>query len=434
MTPARRTGQQVGISRRVARLTERLDRHRLALGILVAAVVAFLGYVAFVSTDGPPFQSRYQVVVEVPADAPPLRAGQAVRIGGKLAGLVSSVEPDPKGGGATVTANITKSEFRPLREDATANVRVHSIVYHTYLEIHPGSAEAEPMASGGTINRAVVTSGVDLLEVVDLFDEAARRSLQRTVINVGFGLAGRGDELNASLADLAPMSRNLSRQLRAATRSEGSLAATVGGSERVASALRGRRDDDVEALIGSGSAATGALAARESELAETLRRLPPLQDELISTAPLAEPLLEDLGRTAVELEPAVRGLNASLPAVTRLLGLGDVLRAESARIGAVTEPVLRTARPVVREMFPLLAAIEPLVGDVDRVVAAVGPYRRDIRRAGSGLAATTSIPYPQGRGPGAGAPMARVIPILTCHRPRNPFPGPGEALEDSRAC
>src|SRR5687767_13920887 len=152
------------VSARAARLTDNLDDHKTLLGLIVLAVGAFLAYVAFFSTTGPPFQPKYQIQVSVPGDAPVVRVGQAVRIGGKLAGLISAVEPDREDGGTDVTANITKTEFRPLPEDTTANVRVHSIVYETYLELDPGTSEAQ-LSNGDAIDTPA-TSGVDLLEVV----------------------------------------------------------------------------------------------------------------------------------------------------------------------------------------------------------------------------------------------------------------------------
>ena len=188
------------LNQRVSGAASRLDDHKILLGVLVAIVGAFLAYIAFVSTTGPPFQSKYQVQVEVPADAPPLRVGQAVRIGGKLAGLISAVEPDRENGGSLVTANITKTEFRPIGKDATARVTVHSIVYATYLELYPGDTD-DPMPDGGTIVQADVDSGVDLLEVVQLFDEEARTSIRKSVVNLGFGMAGRGEGLNQAFAD-----------------------------------------------------------------------------------------------------------------------------------------------------------------------------------------------------------------------------------------
>ena len=85
--------------------------------------------------------------------------------------------------------------------DTTAFVRVHSIVYATYLGAAArdleGEAEGRRHAAG-----AWRSSGTDLLEVVQLFDQQAREDLSETLVNVGFGAAGRGTELNGALRDL----------------------------------------------------------------------------------------------------------------------------------------------------------------------------------------------------------------------------------------
>jgi phospholipid/cholesterol/gamma-HCH transport system substrate-binding protein len=421
------------LNQRVSGVAAKLDDHRLLLGLLVAAVGAFLAYVAFVSTTGPPFQSKYQVKVEVPADAPPVRVGQAVRIGGKLAGLISDVEPDREHGGTLVTANITKTEFRPIGEDATARVTVHSIVYATYLELYPGNTD-EPMPDGGTITQEHVDSGVDLLEVVQLFDEQARESLRTTVVNVGFGLAGRGDGLNQAFATSEPTAADLNAQLSAVNEDDGALGEALVGAAATSSGLEGVRDDDISATIGSGAAVGSALAARRTELAEAIVQLRPFEDQLLESAPVAEPLFADLESTSRELEPVVHGLNAALPDVNTLLGLGPTLETESGRITTQVNPVLETTRPIVRHIYPIVAALNPLEPDVDRVVAGIRPYKKDIKLAGTGLAEATSTRFPQGRGVAAGAPMGRVIPVFTCHANRNPFPGPGEGLKDAGPC
>lgn len=429
---ARKPGQS-HLNQRVSRVAGKLDDHKLLLGMIVMAVGAFLAYVAFVSTTGPPFQSRYEIKVEVPADAPPLREGQAVRVAGKLAGLISSVEPDRENGGTLATANITKTQFRPLGTDAAARVTVHSIVYATYLELYPGDT-SEPMETGDTIPSDRVTSGVDLLEVVQLFDEEARQSLQDTVVNVGYGVAGRGDSLNEAAADIGPTSVNLDKQLRAATEDEGALGTAIAGAASTTEGLEGDSSDDVAGLIGSGSEVLGAVAERRTELAATIRELRPFEDEFLATAPLADPLLDDLAVTAGDLEPTVDSLNRALPDINRLLGLGNVLESETARITDVAVPVLRRTKPLVSDVYPTVAALNPLLPDVDTIVETITPYSEDISEAGTGLAEATSVGFPFGQGVGVDAPAGRIIPILTCHKARNPFPAPREALEDSQAC
>ncbi len=439
------------LNQRVTRAASKLNDHTILLGLLVGAAAAFLAYIAFASTTGPPFQSAYRIDVEVPPDrpseylgeeqgsAPSLRVGQAVRISGQLAGLISAVEPNRDTGGSTVTANITKPGFRPIGKDATAYVRVHSIVYQTYLEIEPGD-RSDPMENGDTISREHVSSGVDLLEVVSLFDKSARESLQGTVVNIGQGLAGRGQSLNTAFKDIEPLSVDLRKQLAAATRDEGALGDLVSGAADTTDALRGFRPDDVAGMITSGGATLDAIASRRDQLGLAIDLLPPFQEEFLETAPVAIPTLRELADTAVELEPAVHNLNRALPPLNELLGLGDELRTETILTGQLVNPILRTTIPVVRSIFPILAALDHpegiggLVEDAQTVVDKVSPFTGDIIVAGERLAEVTSQPFPQGTGVGAGAPSGRVIPIVSCHANRNPYPGPGAAESDSAPC
>ena len=414
------------LNQRVARMTGRLDDLKVPLGIVVLAIGAFLAYVGFSATTGPPFQPRYEIAVDVPAGSPVLRRGQEIRIGGKLAGLVSSVDPDREDGGSRVKMNITKTEFRPLPADTTAYVRVHSIVYRTWIELTPGES-ADALEHGDNL-REPAASGVDLLEVVDLFDQETRRNLRATVVNLGFGTAGRGQQVNEALARLVPMTRNLQRQLDAVTRERGAIGALIAGAARTTSGARGIRGDDVDALIGSADAVAGTVAARSSELRATLRLLPPFEDQVLRTATAAEPLLRELTTAAVELEPAVATLNGELPGINRLLRLGDVLRTETDRIADVVDPVLRAARPVVFGLFPTMTTLGPLNADLAELIATVEPYARDIDTSGTRVGNATSYRVDAGGAPGE--PAGRVLPVLVPHPCSNPIPDPGEADRD----
>ena len=408
-------------------MTAKLDQRQTLLGLLVLAIGAFLAYVAFQSTTGPPFQAKYEINVNVPTDTPVLRRGQAVRIGGRLAGLVSKVTPNREDRVTTVTANITKPGFRPLPADTTAYVRAHSIVYETYLELRPGDSDEE-LEPGATISTPA-TSGVDLLEVVQLFDEQTRTELSETVVNVGVGVAGRGVELNQALNDLPQAARDLAAQLRAATREPGAISAAIAGAAGLARGLRGVEVDDVSALVEGADTTVAAIAAERSALGEAIELLPPFEDQVLVTAPVARPLLNDLAALSGDLEPAVRTVNRLLPDVNDLLDRGNSLREETRRITAVADPTLRTARPVAFELFPTLTALGPLNKNLAELKATVEPYKPEISQAGKWLADTTSKGAAQGLAPGARA--ARLVPVLTPHKCENPIPKPGQAQKDS---
>jgi ABC-type transporter Mla subunit MlaD len=416
-------------SRAVRATTRRLERRELLLGLGVAAVGLLMAWVSWASVDGVPFQDRYEVKVEVPADAPILKDGDTVRIAGRLAGLVTEVEPDD--GHVLVTAEL-RPDFAPLGNDARANVKVRSIVYLTYLELFPGNV-GDPMPEGGTIPLARSGSGVDLLEVVQLFDRRARAALSDTVRSTGLGLAGRGGDVNAGLADLGAASADLTSQLEAATSHPGAIAAIVAGAARTVRGLRGARAGDLGGLIGSGSAVLGALAARDAELGDAVELLRPFEDELIATAPLADPVLDDAAKATTDLTPAARALADALPEVNRVLALGDRIRSQTLRLTGRINPVLAAAAPVLRDLQPTVASIEPLLGPLRELVHGIEPYANDIRLAGEGILSATDNSIPVGQ-TAPGNPALRFAPVLTCHRGRDPYPEPGETLEHSQRC
>ncbi len=347
------------LSTGVARFTSRLDQHKTLLGLLVLGIGAFLGYVAFISTTGPPFQSKYELKVNLPADAPVVREGQAVRVGGKLAGLISEVEPDREEGGTTVTANITKTEFRPMPEDTEAYVRVHSIVYETYLELLPGASETE-LENGDSIG-SPAASGTDLLEVVQLFDAEARESLRETTVNAGYGVAGRGDEVNAALADLDGMARRLQPQLEAITARAG----------RAGRRDRGRGEHYRRAARREPRRCRGADHLGERDRRHDRRAGGRAAPDASAPAPVRGPVPGDgaarrassrrhrrarQGAPARPSKPSRTACRLSPSSSTWAM----TLREEIVALTAAVDPTLEAARPVIYGLFPTMTALGPL--------------------------------------------------------------------------
>lgn len=447
----RKPRPQVGASLNAAisRFSEKIDDFRTPLGLAVLAVVAFLGYTAFQATTGPPFLPKYRITVKVPSDAPSLRKGQAVRVGGSLAGLIQKVEPDPANDQTLVEVSISKGKYKPLPKDTTAFVRVKSIVYVTYMALTPGTSK-ETLKDGDTLE-ATAESGTDLLEVVELFDETARENLSKTLVNTGFGVAGRGTELNGALRDLPATASYLGDQLRAATSTEGALGGVVLGAANTARGLKGQGGDDFAGLIDGASRTFGATARKTEPLGRAIELLPAFEQQVLRTAPSATRALDSISRGAEAFTPALRNLNTQLPGLTELAGRGDELRegftallgggAGGAGGGGVggsgggagasdglAEKVLIAARPVVRDLFGIQTAVGPLNASLDQLLATIEPYLPEVTQAGQWLQQATSLRVDKGLKPGA--PVLRLLPVLTAHPCLNPQPRPGEAQND----
>lgn len=417
------------VNQSVSALTARASSHTIVLGLVVTAIGIFLAYIAWVSVNGPPFQNRYELNAIVPSDAPILKSGGAVRVAGKLAGTITEVEPDPDG--VRVSMEL-RPDYAPVGRDARASVRVRSIVYLTYLEIQPGDRD-DAMPEGGTIPIERTGSGVDLLEVVQLFDERTRDVLRRSLVNLGQGVGGRGSDLNVALADLDETLERGVPQLQALTPQPGALGGVVAGAAGTASELTGFRGDDVAGLIGSGNAVVGSFASRSGDLGAAIELLPPFEEQFLSTAPLLDPILADAEGTVKVLAPVARKLTKGLPQVNRLLASGRPLRRETKRIGRLVNPVLKLARPQLYALYPTVASLEPLVTALSTTVQTLTPYEQEITLSGELATSATSVIYPEGQ-TAPGNPALRFVPVFTCQRPRDPYPDPGESLGQSQAC
>ena len=416
-------------ARAVSGTTRRLEGHTIALGLAVTAVGVVLAYIAWSSINGVPFQDRYELKAVVPRDSPILQEGDAVRIAGRLAGLVTEVEPGQRN--MKVGMELRPS-FAPVGRDARAKVRVKSLIYLTYVELDPGDLD-DPMPEGGTIPLRHTGSNVDLLEVVQLFDRESRETLKKAIFNTGVGLAGRGEELNAALADLPHIARDGTAQLEAVTSERGAIAESLEGAGGVARGLGGERSDDVAATIGSGSAVLDTVAGRSEELGASIDLLRPVEDEFLLTAPLLDPVLEDAGELSRTLSPVLGELTAALPDLNRALALGDELRRETDRLTSFIDPVLEAATPVIAALEPTVASIDPLLEPLTEFVGEISPYADDITAAAQGVLSATGVRYPEGQ-TAPDNPALRFSTVLTCHRPRDPYPEPGTTTGHSQSC
>ncbi len=428
---AHRTPARVRFASSLTRATSKLSDHKIALGLLVAAIGGFLAYIAWVSINGPPFQNRYEINVEVPADSPILQPGDAVRVAGRFAGFVIDVEPVPDEEALVVKTELDP-QFAPIGMDASSNVKVRSLVYLTYLEIFPGD-RSNPMPEGGTIPVENSGSGVDLLEVVQLFDAHARKTFRELSVGLGTGLAGRGVDLNVVLADLDETARDATAQFQALTADKGSLRRLIAGLARVTSGLQGEQPDDVAALLTSGSAAMGAFAARREDLGRTLDLLRPFEDEFLATTPIADPLLRDAAAFSEEVTPLAEQITASLPQLNQLLALGEELSSETLAITEAADPVLEGSAPQFAALYPVIASLLPFLDSLTPIIDAIEPYEEEIVAGSRGLISASKTLFPEGQSaPGANA--LRFGAILFCATARNPYPPPHTAIHNSEPC
>jgi phospholipid/cholesterol/gamma-HCH transport system substrate-binding protein len=164
---------------------------RLELGLAFVAVVAAGVGLARLLPRPAPYELRVPI-----QNAAGLSAGSDLMIAGATAGRVEGIALRP--GSALVTVTVDP-EHAPVHRDATIAVRPKSLLGERYLALDPGQA-GDALPSGATLPPTAVVRSTDLEDVINTFDQPTRDKLQTLVVELGGGVAGRGQELNAGLA------------------------------------------------------------------------------------------------------------------------------------------------------------------------------------------------------------------------------------------
>ena len=252
--------------------------------------------------------------------------GTEVRVRGQRVGQVHHVSFD---NGPRIEVQL--SGGFDLYKDATARIRSRSLLGQKYVQIDPGTPAAGELGDA-VLGTDRTTTVVDIVDLVDTFDDETRKALHTALLTAGNGFAGRGPDLNDLIAASPDLLADLNLTGRTLTAEETRLVAFLATAERLSGRFNGR-EAELERLIGQMGDTLLAVATDDGRpLADTVKKLPSTLDALT-------PALSELGKAAAALGPAVHDLGPS-----------------AAALGAVT-PDFRAA---LRESVPVLGKVPPV--------------------------------------------------------------------------
>ena len=167
--------------------------------VLVVLVAVFLAYNA---NNGLPFVPTRELKVDVASGAD-LVPGNEVREGGFLIGIVQSMQPITLPSGQVagqLTLQLNKAYGR-VPVDSTASVRPLSVLGLKYVDLHIGTAK-RVFQDGATLPIAQTSVPVQFEDIFQMFDARTRGAVQQNLVGFGDALAGRGSDLNDTIASL----------------------------------------------------------------------------------------------------------------------------------------------------------------------------------------------------------------------------------------
>jgi len=313
--------------------------------ILIVTVIGVL--LSYNANKGLPYVPAYQISAIVPDAAELTPGGSEVRIGGARIGIIKEIEAQPATGSRPATAKLLlelQQDKEGLPVDSTVRVRPRSILGAKYLDLVPGKSK-QGIPAGGEIPLEQAQPIVELDEAFNVFDDETSKGLRSTITVLGDALAGRGLDLNETLAETAqimpPAQRVLAVLADPATNLEGfvrGLGATSRAVEPVAPRLA--------IMLENGAKTLDAIEAAGPQLEQTIEELPRLEVAATRALRISRPVLDDAAAIATSLRPGAK----LLPLASQRLDAA--LR--------TTTPVLRRVPGLARTLNATLLALETL--------------------------------------------------------------------------
>jgi virulence factor Mce-like protein len=354
-----------------------------------------------------------------------------VRISGVTVGrVVKTAETAAR----TLATMQIDPRYAPVPRDTRAILRQKTLLGETYIELSPGNRRAGLLPDNGRLANSQVASTTELDEVTRALDARTRRDLQRFVRALGQGLSGRGRDLNEALGNFAPFTDDTSTLLRTLDSQHRAVTTLVRDTGVVFGAL-GRRQGELSGLVRAGDRVLATTAARNRDLAETVRILPTTLAEAQPTLRQLRLLLGELALPvkqlrsgAAALGPALRDIAITAPVAQGLFhDLGLAIDASRTGLPATTR--------ILHAVHPLLRILDPTLENASPLVDYLGLYKRELVAQISGVAAAFQGSEPQVAGGPRLHYLRALVPFnseaavaqakrLGSNR-HNPYPVPG---------
>ena len=321
--------------------------------VLSACGVAVVVALALVTTGATPGKAMYEFDA-IFDNADFLIEGQDVKIGGAQVGAVKEVHLT-RDRRARITLQV-EEKFGPFREDARCSIRPQSLIGEKFVQCEPGTPDAPELKKRGgsrpTVPLAHNHSPVDLDLVFGALRRPIRERLTILLNELGTGLAGRPEELNAAIRRANPALQEAKNTLEILDGERHTLGRLIDESDRVLVELAERRGA-VRDFISNANDVTSTMAERRGDIDLAVRRLPPLLAEL-------EPSARELAGLSSEARPSVRALGRAAPGLRRLLADFDPLADAARPTLAKLSDLSRTGRRAVRAANPVADRLRPV--------------------------------------------------------------------------
>jgi virulence factor Mce-like protein len=335
--------------------------------ICVLASLAASGLATLLIVTSAEGNSSYRVDA-IFDDARGLIPGQLVKIAGARVGTISAV-----GVTDNFKARIQMSvdgRFAPFRADAACTIEPEGLIAENFVSCSPGTSAGAPLQSaGGAAPTVPLDRNSEPVSITDLFNVWNTPTRDRVAVLVnglGAGLTGQGDALNSVLYRANPALRLARRAITLVNRQKADLQQIITATDPIVAQLA-QHSPAVEKFLTSAASVTQTAANHRSPLAQAINHLPPLLRA-------ARPALRQLDALAAAGGPILSDVHAAAPNINRAIGdVGPFTAAAVPALGKIgpalanTTGVFNQAAPEVHALRTFAAAVNHPAQQLDQL-------------------------------------------------------------------
>jgi phospholipid/cholesterol/gamma-HCH transport system substrate-binding protein len=305
-----------------------------------------------------------------------------VRISGVEVGHVVSLALG-KDGRTHATLELAR-RYAPIRANMHAILRQKTLLGETYVQLIPEDKTGPFLKDGRQLADSQVEPSVTLDDILSAFNPKTRRDFQIWQEAAAEGINGRGEQINASFAQLEPFVENANKLVTLLDSQEGAVKALVHNTGVVFNALASR-DNQLEGAIANGERTFHAAAEASQAFAEAFRALPTLEHnstvalkETDKFAAIANPYFEEFRPTERQLAALLAAAKPFAPQFNGFLtSLGPLTKSAKTDLPDTkvalqkTVPILENFTPVLHNLDPFLQYLGEYVPEVQAFFANV---------------------------------------------------------------
>jgi phospholipid/cholesterol/gamma-HCH transport system substrate-binding protein len=414
------------------------------IAIAVAFAFSCFGLLLFLwATFGGPVPLKpegYRVKVPF-SEATQLAQESDVRIRNVSVGKVKSIDLADSGPNkdlAVATVEID-TPYAPIPADTRATLRQKTLLGETYVELTPGTRDGPKLPEDATLPKAQVEPSVQLDEIFRTFDTRTRAAFQTWMQQLAIASTGRGADLSAAIANLAPFAEDANKVLRVLDTQQGAVQQLVRNTGEVFGALS-ERQGQLQSLIRNSGIVFHTTAVRNQDLEAAFRALPTFESESQLTLNRLEGFSRNANPLITQLHPSARLLSSNLKQVARVAPSFRDFFVGFRKLAKRSDTGLPSLRALLdTDLPPLLNEVTPFSRQITPIVTGVGRYQSDVTgflgNVASALNATGTIETGQNiHYIRSSAPLyPDSLSAFTAHRlsysRANPYPAPNSALK-----